>query len=68
MKIRRALPDTVFALFDAKGELFSVWPTQEEADADAIGPRFRPSFSIVEYRKHGKAKTLRYGVPRKAAL
>ncbi len=40
----------MFALFDAAGELAGTYETREEAEGDAVGPRFREDHSVREYR------------------
>ena len=39
----------LWALYDAQGELFDVHESKEEAHADAVGPRFRPRYTVRCY-------------------
>lgn len=42
-------PRRLWALFDSKGEMAGTYDTYQEADADAVGPRFRPRYSVRAY-------------------
>jgi hypothetical protein len=43
-----------YGLFDAKGELFGFYETEEDAKEESWGPRFRPFSTIVEYVRSDK--------------
>lgn len=49
---RRAQPQKAFwALYDQNGELFQFgYDSYDEADNDAVGPRFRRGHTVREYR------------------
>ena len=47
-KIRKP-PRRLWALFDSKGEMAGTYDTYQEADNDAVGPRFRPRYSVRAY-------------------
>jgi hypothetical protein len=40
----------LWGLFDAKGHLFGMYGSLTEAEHDAVGPIFRPRFTVVRYR------------------
>lgn len=40
----------LYALYDNKGELAMTYNTKEEADNDAVGPRFRPNYKVLKYQ------------------
>lgn len=42
-------PPRFWALFDFEGRLFCYYDTKQEAKDDAVGPAFRPSYTIREY-------------------
>jgi hypothetical protein len=51
MKNKKAKPlQFVYALYDNKGELFDLHMTDQEARDDAVGPRFRPTFTVRTYK------------------
>lgn len=42
-------PPRFWALFTADGRLFCYYDTKQEAEDDAVGPAFRPSYAVREY-------------------
>lgn len=46
MSKHRGPPRRIWALFDAQGEMVGTYGTRGEADTDAVGPRFRPGYSV----------------------
>lgn len=48
---RRKPPESFWALFDSRGAWFSVYDSKVEATYDAVGPRFRGGFTVVEYQR-----------------
>jgi len=40
----------IYVLFDAKGEWCGTYDSRKEAERDACGPRFRPKYSVRQYR------------------
>lgn len=39
----------IWALFDNANELFDVYGSREEAEDDAVGPRFHPKYTVRVY-------------------
>lgn len=48
-KRRKPAPKVIYALFDAAGDLFDTYESREDAEIDAVGPRFRPTSVVREY-------------------
>jgi hypothetical protein len=48
-KKSRPLPK-LWALYDSTGELFDVYTSKDEADTDAVGPRFWDGYTVRSYR------------------
>lgn len=41
---------SIYVLYDNDGEWAGTYDTWDEADGDAVGPRFRPKYTVREYR------------------
>lgn len=48
---RRKPPLSLYALFDQERALAGVYESREEADTDAVGPRFRQHYEVRQYRR-----------------
>lgn len=44
-------PKSFWVLFDSKNIFCGAYLTEDEAVADAYGPRFRKGFDVLEYKK-----------------
>jgi hypothetical protein len=51
MKKMKRIPPFHYALFDCQNEFCGVYPTYVQASDDAVGPRFRPDYTIARYRR-----------------
>lgn len=48
-KKRISPPREVYVLFQNNGKVFSMWEEKEDAINDAMGPAFRPTFTVRTY-------------------
>jgi len=42
-------PEQVYVLFKNNGQVFSMWENKQDAIDDAMGPAFRPTFTVRTY-------------------
>lgn len=42
-------PRFIYVLFDHEGDAAGMYETEREADDDAIGPTFRPTYRVRQY-------------------